>query len=73
MAHRYRQLRQDFILSEIKKNKSVKVTTLAKTLCVAERTIRRDIQDLKHTGLIQPQYGGAVLCSINDAFPYEKK
>lgn len=72
MAHRYRQLRQDFILSEIKKNKSVKVTTLAKTLCVAERTIRRDIQDLKHTGLIQPQYGGAVLCSINDAFPYEE-
>ncbi|HKM95153.1 MAG TPA: PfkB family carbohydrate kinase [Buttiauxella sp.] len=67
----YNQQRQKFILSEIKKNRFVKVKELAKTLNVTERTIRRDINELKQTGLIRPRYGGAVLLSNKESALYK--
>ncbi|POT56786.1 ribokinase [Citrobacter amalonaticus] len=71
MSDRYKQMRQRFILLEIKKNKTIKINVLAKILCVTERTIRRDIHALAQTGLIRARYGGAVLLSQKEASPYQ--
>jgi len=42
-------------------NKSVKVSDLVKEFNVSEETIRRDLNQLEREGLIQKNYGGAVL------------
>lgn len=67
----YNQQRQKYILSEIKKNQSVKIKELAKILNVTERTIRRDIKELELTGMIRPRYGGAVLLSTKESALYK--
>ena len=61
MIYHYKNQRHRYIISEIQKTGRVSVTSLAKTLKVATRTIRRDIKELALTGRISPCYGGATL------------
>ncbi|MNB74816.1 Ribokinase [compost metagenome] len=72
MPHCYKQLRQRFILSELKRQKKITVKSIASTLGVTERTIRRDIHILEKAGIIRIHYGGAELLSEKEASPYKE-
>lgn len=61
MASYYKRHRHRFIISELKKQGQVSVAILAKTLMVAERTIRRDIHELAKAGRVRARYGGATV------------
>lgn len=61
MIYHYKNQRHRYIMSEIQKAGRVSVNLLAKSLRVATRTIRRDIQELAVTGRIKACYGGATL------------
>ncbi|MFG6653602.1 PfkB family carbohydrate kinase [Scandinavium sp. M-37] len=61
MPYNYKKMRSEFILTEIRRLKKVTVKTLANQLNVTERTIRRDLVELKRTGNINIHYGGASL------------
>ncbi|EUJ47779.1 DeoR/GlpR family DNA-binding transcription regulator [Paenilisteria rocourtiae] len=63
--------RKDKILSEIKKNKKVHVSQLAKIFSVSEETIRRDLDKLEKEGIVERSYGGATLSQhTNEDLPY---
>jgi|SRR5690625_918266 len=53
--------RQQKIKELLLKNKSVRVSDLGKMFKVSEETIRRDLNKLEEKGMIQKNYGGAVL------------
>lgn len=53
--------RQAYLLEEIRRKKSVSVSELSQKLFVNEATIRRDLNTLAKSGLIERTYGGAVL------------
>lgn len=53
--------RQKLILDEIKRNLRVKVAHLVEITGASESTIRRDLQELEESGLIQRTHGGAIL------------
>lgn len=53
--------RQKAILEQLKKEKSVKVTDLARQFYIGEATIRRDLFKLEKQGLLARTYGGALL------------
>ncbi len=53
--------RQKLILEVLKEKKSATVTDLAQKLYVSEATIRRDLTEMKSTGLIERSHGGASL------------
>ena len=53
--------RQKLILELLKEKKSMTVTDLAQKLYVSEATIRRDLTEMKSTGLIERSHGGASL------------
>jgi DeoR family transcriptional regulator, fructose operon transcriptional repressor len=52
--------RQDEILALIRKEKRVSVASLADRFAVVGETIRRDLADLEHRGLIRRVHGGAI-------------
>jgi DeoR/GlpR family transcriptional regulator of sugar metabolism len=56
----YREERQRIIGELLDKQGTVTVSDLAKTFKVSDMTIRRDLSELEHQGLIQKTYGGAV-------------
>jgi len=58
--------RREWILNELRRAGSVRVVELAKTLGVADLTIRRDLRDLADKGLITRVHGGATLRSRLD-------
>lgn len=49
------------ILDQLKKNKSVTVEELSKTLFVSSATIRRDLFEMQKSGLVERTHGGAIL------------
>lgn len=53
--------RQKNILDLLKEKKSMTVSDLAQKLYVSEATIRRDLSEMKGTGLIERSHGGASL------------
>jgi len=53
--------RQKHILEVLKEKKSATVADLAQILYVSEATIRRDLTEMKATGLIERSHGGASL------------
>lgn len=53
--------RRQCIVEELRKHKAVSVNELAKRLHVTTMTIRRDLQLLEQTGLVEKSHGGAVL------------
>lgn len=53
--------RRNRIKELLLKNKSVKVTDLAKQYNVSEETIRRDLGQLEEAGVLKKNYGGAIL------------
>ncbi|QHT61133.1 DeoR/GlpR transcriptional regulator [Paenibacillus lycopersici] len=56
VAHRRNKIKEQLLLE-----KSVKVAELVKTFNVSEETIRRDLNQLEREGLVQKNYGGAIL------------
>ncbi len=68
MPCRYKKQRLRYILTLLKKQGSVKISSLVKVLDVTERTLRRDINDLVKTGHVRSCYGGAVY-NHDNAFP----
>ncbi len=58
--------RREEILRLLKKNFTVKVTELSKTLFIGEATIRRDLSKLEAGGYLKRVYGGAVLLDAID-------
>jgi DeoR family fructose operon transcriptional repressor len=52
--------RQDEILALIRSEKRVSVASLAERFAVVGETIRRDLADLEHRGLIRRVHGGAI-------------
>jgi DeoR family fructose operon transcriptional repressor len=52
--------RQEEILSLIRQEKRVTVTSLADRFAVVGETVRRDLADLEHRGLIRRVHGGAI-------------
>nr|WP_263313333.1 DeoR/GlpR family DNA-binding transcription regulator [Mammaliicoccus sp. Marseille-Q6498] len=57
--------RHRFIMDEINRDMSVKVTSLSKKMQVAEMTIRRDLKELEKEGLLLRIHGGAQLKENN--------
>ncbi|SUX64396.1 ribokinase [Citrobacter braakii] len=71
MPCRYKKQRLRYILTLLKKQGSVKISSLVKVLDVTERTLRRDINDLVKTGHVRSCYGGAVYNHDNEFPLYE--
>lgn len=59
MLGHYKKQRLRYIFSLLKKQGSIQISTLTKTLDVSERTLRRDISELAKTGNVRACYGGA--------------
>lgn len=53
--------RQSLILEDIRRAGSVRVSELTQRLGVSDMTIRRDLEALARTGLVEKVHGGAVL------------
>ena len=53
--------RQSLILAEIRRAGSVRVSDLTQRMGVSDMTIRRDLEVLARTGLLEKVHGGAVL------------
>ncbi|MGO1990087.1 DeoR/GlpR family DNA-binding transcription regulator [Mammaliicoccus vitulinus] len=53
--------RHRFIMDELNRELSVKVSALSEKMSVAEMTIRRDLQELENEGLLNRIHGGAKL------------
>ncbi|WP_078432243.1 DeoR/GlpR family DNA-binding transcription regulator [Metabacillus halosaccharovorans] len=53
--------RRKIIKELLKKNKSVKVSGLVQLLHVSEETVRRDLLHLAKEGIVEKNYGGAIL------------
>ena len=52
--------RQQRILEYVERNRSAKVTELAKLVMVTEETIRRDLEKLENDSLLKRMHGGAM-------------
>ena len=57
------QERQQKILELVRQEKVVRVNRLAESLSVSEATIRRDLNYLNETGLLQRTHGGALIAT----------
>ncbi len=53
--------RQNAIMQLLKEKRSAGVKDIAKALYVSEATVRRDLTELKSSGLIERSHGGAIL------------
>lgn len=53
--------RQEKILHLLNEKRYATVSDLAKTLYVANITVRRDLEEMEHSGLLQRCHGGAML------------
>ncbi len=52
--------RRRIILDELQRNRKVHVADLSETLQVTQETVRRDLEKLENSGLLQRSHGGAV-------------
>lgn len=59
--------RHEVILGEVRQRGSVRVTELATLLNVSDMTIRRDLDVLDDSGLIEKVHGGATACTDRSA------
>lgn len=55
--------RHEFILKQLERERSVKVSDLSELLGVTEKTIREDLEKLEEKGLLKRIHGGAVASS----------
>jgi DeoR/GlpR family transcriptional regulator of sugar metabolism len=55
-----RTRRQDQISALLQRHGSLRVTALSTMLCVSPMTIRRDLEELEATGILQRVHGGAI-------------
>jgi len=53
--------RQDYIISLLRRNRTIRVAALSEALHVSEVTIRRDLERLEAQGVLERTHGGAVL------------
>ncbi len=61
--------RRNMIKDLLIKNKSVKVSDLVKQFDVSEETIRRDLNQLEKEGIVEKNYGGAILVDRKSPHP----
>lgn len=54
--------RQEELLALLKKEKSMRVSSIAAKLFTSESTVRRDLTVLEKEGLVRRTFGGAVIC-----------
>ncbi len=54
--------RQEQLLSLLKKEKSMRTSSIAAKLFTSESTVRRDLTALEKEGLVRRTFGGAVIC-----------
>ncbi len=59
--------RQEQLLALLKKEKSLRVSTIAAKLFTSESTVRRDLTALENEGLVRRTFGGAVICETERA------
>lgn len=52
--------RHHTILDVVRKRRAVRVSTLSELLGVSEVTVRRDLEDLEHRGMLERTHGGAI-------------
>jgi DeoR family fructose operon transcriptional repressor len=52
--------RHRLILEVVRERHAVRVSTLSELLAVSEVTVRRDLEDLEHRGLLERTHGGAI-------------
>ena len=52
--------RHHTILDVVRNRRAVRVSTLSELLGVSEVTVRRDLEDLEHRGLLERTHGGAI-------------
>jgi DeoR/GlpR family transcriptional regulator of sugar metabolism len=70
--------RRNKIKEKLLQERSVKVADLVKEFNVSEETIRRDLNQLEREGIIQKNYGGAILVeelqnSMNAVLPLQQR
>lgn len=67
-------MRRKQILEELQARRGVRLTDLSKQFLVSEMTIRRDLDVLERSGIIERVHGGAVLAQAGTDEPgFEKK
>lgn len=54
--------RQEELITLLKKEKSMRVSSIAAKLFTSESTVRRDLTALEKEGLVRRTFGGAVIC-----------
>jgi DeoR/GlpR family transcriptional regulator of sugar metabolism len=59
--------RQEQLLALLKKEKSMRVSSIASKLFTSESTVRRDLTALESEGLVRRTFGGAVICETERA------
>ena len=59
--------RQQQLLNLLKKEKSMRVASIASKLFTSESTVRRDLTALEKEGLVRRTFGGAVICETERA------
>ena len=59
--------RQEQLLTLLKKEKSMRVSSIASKLFTSESTVRRDLTALENEGLVRRTFGGAVICETERA------
>ena len=59
--------RQQELLALLKKEKSLRVSSMAAKLFTSESTVRRDLTALEKEGLVRRTFGGAVICEAERA------
>jgi len=65
--------RKDEILNILREKKSVRILDLSKQLKVSRETVRKDINEMEHEGLLKKTYGGAVFDEANVETDYERR
>lgn len=72
MSNRKVELRHSQILQNLRATGRVSVDELAKSLRISEVTIRKDLTELEHQGVLIRQFGGAVLAQKVKSLGQEK-
>jgi DeoR family fructose operon transcriptional repressor len=72
-AYMFAEERRNKIIQMIKSGQPVKVIDLSSLFAVSEATIRRDLQELENSGLVQRTHGGAVSSQLGSELSFHDR